>query len=37
MRKPVTNRRKFMKALGPASILVGSGVPLRNLAAEAEP
>lgn len=35
MREPVTNRRQFLETLGSASILVGSGVPLRNLAAGA--
>ena len=34
MRRPVTNRRKFLETIGTASIFVGSGVPLRNLAAE---
>jgi len=36
MREPVTNRRKFLGTIGTASIVVGSGVPLRNLAAGAE-
>jgi len=36
MREPVTNRRKFLGTIGTASIVVGSGVPLQNLAAGAE-
>ncbi len=37
MREPVTNRRQFLETIGTASILMGSGVPLRSLAAGAEP
>jgi len=36
MSEPVTNRRKFLETIGTASLLMGSGAPLRSLAAGAE-
>lgn len=36
MRKPVTNRRQFLETIGTASIMMGSGLPQRSLAAGAE-
>ncbi len=36
MRKPITNRRQFLETISTASILMGSGLPQRSLAAGAE-